>query len=81
MKVIAATLIWRVKFVGSLRVAGPSLDLLGTSLEVMGYWELATLEDTEGEENLALSCASPMKADASSSRNDVQRARARQRRN
>ncbi|PPR56594.1 MAG: hypothetical protein CFH10_02294 [Alphaproteobacteria bacterium MarineAlpha4_Bin2] len=30
-------------------VAGPSLDLLGTSLEVLGYEGLATLEDFEGE--------------------------------
>ena len=31
------------------RVAGPSLDLLGTSLEVMGYEGLATLEDIDGD--------------------------------
>ena len=31
------------------RVSGPSLDLLGTSLEVMGYEGLATLEDIDGE--------------------------------
>lgn len=30
------------------RVAGPSLDLLGTSLEVLGYEGLVTLEDIEG---------------------------------
>lgn len=34
-------------FVG--RIAGPSLDLLGTSLEVMGYEGLAVLEDAEGD--------------------------------
>ena len=34
-------------FVG--RVAGPSLDLLGTSLEVMGYEGLAEMEDAPGE--------------------------------
>ncbi len=34
-------------FVG--RVAGPSLDLLGTSLEVLGYEGLAKLEDPDGE--------------------------------
>jgi len=34
-------------FVG--RIAGPSLDLLGTSLEVMGYEGLAELEDADGE--------------------------------
>lgn len=33
-------------FVG--RVAGPSLDLLGTSLEVMGYEGLAVMEDEDG---------------------------------
>ena len=31
------------------RVAGPSLELLGTSLEVMGYEGLATLEDIDGD--------------------------------
>ena len=34
-------------FVG--HIAGPSLDLLGTSLEVMGYEGLAELEDAQGE--------------------------------
>ena len=33
-------------FVG--RVAGPSLDLLGTSLEVMGYEGLAEMQDADG---------------------------------
>jgi hypothetical protein len=33
-------------FVG--RVAGPSLDLLGTSLEVMGYEGLAEMQDGDG---------------------------------
>jgi len=33
-------------FVG--RVAGPSLDLLGTSLEVMGYEGLAEMQDVDG---------------------------------
>lgn len=35
-------------------VAGPSLDLLGTSLEVMGYEGLATLEDAEAEDGALL---------------------------
>ncbi|MEC7647260.1 MAG: hypothetical protein VX930_07670 [Pseudomonadota bacterium] len=34
-------------FVG--RIAGPSLDLLGTSLEVMGYEGLAELENSDDE--------------------------------